>query len=512
MAKLKRVLAGALSLCMVGSMLTACGDSSSDSKKDSSKAKDSSAAASSTGDSSTGDSSTADSSEAPKAERINTAELKGDESSEKSKNTIRIYCFNSEFKTRFDAAYAKGGKYQVETAAYKDADGNELTEIKKIDGKDIEWVQIENKGGAYEKALKEALQGQKKSDNKVDLFTIELDYALKFTDSGDTDYNNLVALSPIDIGITEDDMKNMHEYTKDAVRDPISGDVKALSWQATPGLLYYDVKMAKEVLGTDEPDKVQEFVKDWDAFKETAKKMKDKGYIMLSSFADTYRVFGANMSAPWVTDKKLNIDPQMKAWVDQTKEFTDNGWNNKTNQWEDPWNKDMTKDSKVFCFFMPSWGVDNCLKKQGGDATNGKWRACVGPAGWFWGGTWLAGAVDSDNQDIVADIMKTMTCNKDAALELINKYGEMVNQKEALAEVKDTYKCEYLGGQNHLALMSESADKINLKGKISAYDQTCVEKFQGDMGEYFKGTSSYDDCLKKFKQDVKAAYPDVDVD
>ncbi len=507
MAKLKRVLAGALSLCMVGSMLTACGDSSSDdaksSSKDSSKAADSSKA----GDSSTGDSS----SEAPKAERMNTAELHGKDSSDKSKNTLRIYCWNTEFKLRFDAAYAKGGKYQVETASYKDEKGKELTEIKKIDGKDIEWVQVENEGGAYQKALDEALKGQKDSDNKVDMFLIEADYALKYTDSKDTDYSGLVALSPQDIGITDDDTKNMFEYTKDAVRDPISGDVKALSWQATPGLLYYDVAMAKEVLGTDEPDKVQEFVKDWDAFKDTAKKMKDKGYMMLSSFADTFRVFGANMTAPWVTDKKLNLDPQMEAWIKQTKEFTDNGWNNKTDQWTDAWNSDMKKGSKVFCFFMPSWGVDNCLYKQGGDDAKGKWKATVGPAGWFWGGSWICGAVDSDNQDIVADIMKTMTCNTDVAKFLIDSVGEMVNNKEAVAQAKDSYKNEFLGGQNHIALMADSADKISLKGKISAYDQTCVEKLQGDMAEYFKGTASYDDCLKKWKKDVKAAFADVDV-
>ncbi len=509
MAKLKRVLAGALSLCMVGSMLTACGSSSSsdDAASSSKKADSSKADSSKAGDSSAADSS----SEAPKAERMNTAELHGKDSSDKSKNTLRIYCWNTEFKLRFDAAYAKGGKYKVETASYKDDKGKELTEIKKIDGKDIEWVQVENEGGAYQKALDEALKGQKDSDNKVDMFLIEADYALKYTDSKDTDYSGLVALSPQDIGITDDDTKNMYEYTKDAVRDPISGDVKALSWQATPGLLYYDVAMAKEVLGTDEPDKVQEFVKDWDAFKETAKKMKDKGYIMLSSFADTFRVFGANMTAPWVTDKKLNLDPQMEAWIKQTKEFTDNGWNNKTDQWQPAWNADMKKGAKVFCFFMPSWGVDNCLYKQGGDEAKGKWKACVGPAGWFWGGSWLCGAVDSDNQDIVADIMKTMTCNTDVAKFLIDSVGEMVNNKEAVAQAKDSYKNEFLGGQNHIALMSESADKISLKGKISAYDQTCVEKLQGDMAEYFKGTASYDDCLKKWKQDVKAAYADLDV-
>lgn len=509
MAKLKRVLAGALSLCMVGSMLTACGDSSS--TADASKADNSSKAGDeSKGDESKGDEPGDSSEEAPKAERINTAELHGKDSSQESKDTVVIYCWNTEFKERLDAYYALDGKFQVETSTYKDADGKEKTQITKIDGKKIEWKQIENEGGAYQKALDEALKAQKDSDMKVDMFLLEADYALKYTDSKDTDYSGLVALSPQDIGVTDDDTKNMYDYTKAAVRDPISGDVKALSWQACPQLLYYDVKMAEEVLGTSEPDKVQEFVKDWDAFKDTAKKMKEKDHMMLSSFADTFRVFGANMEQPWVTDGKLNLDASMKTWIEQTKEFSENGWNNKTDQWTDAWFADMSSSGNVFCFFMPAWGIDACLKK-GGDNT-GKYKATVGPAGSFWGGSWIAGAIDSDNQEIVADIMKTITCSEKVATAMINEVGEMPNNKAAIAATKESFKFDYLGGQNHIALMSDAADKINLNGKISAYDQTCVEKLQGDMAEYFKGTSTYDECLKKWKQDVKAAYADVDVD
>ena len=39
---------------------------------------------------------------------------------------------------------------------------------------------------------------------------------------------------------------------------------QGLSWQGCPGVLFYNRDAAKEVLGTDDPDKVQESVKDWD--------------------------------------------------------------------------------------------------------------------------------------------------------------------------------------------------------------------------------------------------------
>lgn len=55
--------------------------------------------------------------------------------------------------------------------------------------------------------------------------------------------------------------------------------------------MFYNRDAAKKVLGTDDPEKVQEAVSDWDKFNETAEKMKAKGYKMVSSANDTYRVY-----------------------------------------------------------------------------------------------------------------------------------------------------------------------------------------------------------------------------
>lgn len=442
------------------------------------------------------------------AGRVNTAELRGEESTEKSKNTIKIMCWNTEFRSRLGSIYPKFSKYPVQTGKFKDDYDREYADVVSIDGKRIEWIIVDNAGASYQNALVKVLNAQHDSDDKLDMFLVEADYALNFIDSGE-DRSRLCTLSIQDLGITDNDTKNMYKYTLDAVRDPVSGDIKGVSWQATPGLFLYDVKIAREVLGTDDPAKVQQFVKDWDSFKETARKMKSKGYYMLSSACDTYRVFASNMSSPWVVSGSIQVDPQMKAWADQAKEFYDNRWCNGTNQWTDAWESDMKNGSKVFGFFMPSWGIDNCLYRNGGTESTGKWKACPGPAGWYWGGSWICGAIDSDNQDIIADIMKVMACNKDASVEFINKFGEMPNNKEAVASVSSTYKNSYLGGQNHLALLSQSADKINLSSKMSKYDQICVENFQSAMNAYFTGESSYDSCIRTFKNNVRESYPEL---
>ncbi len=492
MAKLKRVLAGALSLCMVGSMLTACGDSSSSSDSKSSSKKDSSAAASSSADSSSADSSTADSSK---------AESKEVKSADDDKKIV-IHCWNTEFKERLDKYYPNNGKYEVETEEYekKNDDGSttKLTQIKKLNGKEVVWVQNANEGSNYQDKLDEALRANASAsaDEKVDMFLIEADYAMKYINGGVT--------TPVtDLGIGDDDLKDQYKYTQDVATDT-DGNLNGVSWQATPGCFMYNAVYAKEVLGTDEPDKVQEFVKDWDTFKDTAAKMKDKGIAMLAGFDDAYRVFSNNASAPWVTDEKVQIDPQLKAWAEQTKEFTDKGYNNKSSLWSPEWAACQKIDGKTFGFFFSTWGIAFTLKGNTGAEGNGKWRACAGPQSYFWGGTWMCATKDINSQAEVADIMRTITCNKDVMKKITEGEQDYTNNKAAIKEIVDGgYKFDFLGGQNHIALLADQADKIDLTGKLTAYDQDCNEKFQAAMKDWFLGnTKSYDDAVAAFKTEV----------
>ena len=76
------------------------------------------------------------------------------------------------------------------------------------------------------------------------------DYALKYVDS---DYTLDVVN---DIGLSKDALADQYQYTKDIVTDS-KGVQKGTTWQATPGLFAYRRSIAKDVLGTDDPDAVQ---------------------------------------------------------------------------------------------------------------------------------------------------------------------------------------------------------------------------------------------------------------
>lgn len=116
------------------------------------------------------------------------------------------------------------------------------------------------------------------------IFLIEADYALKYVDS---DYTLDVVN---DIGLSKDARLTQYQYTKDIVTDS-KGVQKGTTWQATPGLFAYRRSIAKDVLGTDDPDAVQAQLSSWDKFNAVAEKASEKGYKMLSGYDDAYRVF-----------------------------------------------------------------------------------------------------------------------------------------------------------------------------------------------------------------------------
>ena len=116
--------------------------------------------------------------------------------------------------------------------------------------------------------------------------------------------------------------------------------------------------IAEDVLGTDDPTEVQAALSDWDKFNDVAEKAAAKGYKMLSGYDDSYRTFSNNVSAGWVDGTTVKVDPNIMNWVDQTKTYTDNGYNNKTSLWSDQWAADQGPAGKVFGFFYSTWGIN----------------------------------------------------------------------------------------------------------------------------------------------------------
>ena len=457
----KKLLSALLATAMTASMLAGCGS-----------------------DAASGDAAdnTAASTEAADGENVAADEGK----------VLNIYCWNDEFQRRLKAHYDK----------YEEVDAT----TGKIGDITVKWNITPSDDNAYQNNLDANLLAQDSAaaDDKIDLFLLEADYALKYVD---TDYTMPVA----DLGITDEDLKDQYQYTKDIVTDS-NGVLKGVSWQGCPGVLFYNRDAAKEVLGTDDPDEVQKYVSDWDTFNDTAAKMQAKGYKMISSVNDTYRVYSNNVTSKWVEDGKVNIDDNIMKWVEDSKKMVDAGETGVHDMWSDDWRKGFFPEGKVFCYFGPAWLVNFSMAAdtEGSIGYNGGWGATPGPQGFYWGGTWICGATGTDNASLVKDIILKMTTDETIMKDIVVKDDDFVNNKPAMeAMAADTsYQSKVLGGQNPLSMYCASVEKLDLSN-LSSYDQGCNEEFQNAMKNYFEGKATKDEALDLFYKAVTEKYPEL---
>lgn len=444
-----------------------------------------------------------DTTEAPAASDDTTTEAAssedgGDDAAEVAEDTgkvLNIYCWNEEFKTRITDHYP----------GYEEVDAT----TGKIGDVEVKWNITPSDDNAYQNNLDETLlkQADAADDDKIDMFLLEADYALKYVDS---DYTMPVA----DLGITDEDLSKQYQYTKDIVTDS-NGNLKGVSWQGCPGVLFYNRDAAAEVLGTEDPAEVQEYVKDWATFNETATRLKEAGYKITATVNDSYRVYSNNVTTKWVSDdNKVQIDDNIKAWVDDSKALVDAGETTTAELWSDDWSKGFYPDGKVFCYFGPAWLVNFSMAAdtEGSIGYNGRWGATEGPQGFYWGGTWCAAATGTDNANLVKDIMLKMTTDDTIMKEIIEADDDFVNNQDVIAEMASSdYSSKILDGQNPLGIYSAGVETLDLSN-ISAYDQGCNEEFQGAMKNYFDGNATYDEALQQFYTAIKEKYPELTTD
>ena len=405
---------------------------------------------------------------------------------------VNIYCWNDEFKGIYEA-YAK--------------------DLEKKHGVEVNFVVISSDNNAYQINLDEALEEQNEAidDDKVDLFLIEADYAGKYVKSDYTlDVSN-------DVGLTESDLSGQYGYTKKIVSD--NGAQKGTTWQATPGLFAYRRSIAKEVLGTDDPDEVQKRLSSWDGFDQVAAQMHDKGYYMLSGYDDSYRAFSNNVSSSWVVNNQIVLDPSIQKWIEQSKTYADNNYSNHTTLWSPQWSQDQGPDGKVFGFFYSTWGInftlmgnslaDSSAPAEKGNGIYGDYAVCEGPQAYYWGGTWICAAKGTDNLPFIKDLMYRLTCDADTMKQITLDTQDYTNNQSAMEAIAASdYSSDFLGGQNHIALFAEAAKKIDMSN-ISDYDKDCNELIQKALHPYFDGEISYEEGMQNFYDQMKELHPEL---
>jgi len=398
---------------------------------------------------------------------------------------IYTYSWNDEFGSRLDLVLDKYPEY-------KDY---------------VEHVNLGVSGtdGTYQTAVETAIEtGDEKYPS---LIAADNDVAKNFTES---DYTMNLA----DAGLTNDMYANAYDYT--VQYGTVDGNLKAVTWQAAVGNFTYRADIAEEVLGTSEPDEVQEYVKDWDTFFDTADKMKEAGYAMLSGPDDIKYAIWDQQTQPWVTvdadgNETLTLDDCVSDYFEKAKKLYDGGYTDQTSMWSDAWSANFEGD--VFGYFGCTWFVywSIATTEDSATSTYGDWRVCQGPVSYHWGGTYVCIGADTPNPELAAFLLYELCCDSDMMASIEEETKDFVNNKEAVAKViaDGEGASDILGGQNPVETWAQTALDIDLSN--STYMDANLKAIMDKASEgYNAGT--IDDPVQYVKDEVASTYDYITVE
>jgi ABC-type glycerol-3-phosphate transport system substrate-binding protein len=291
------------------------------------------------------------------------------------------------------------------------------------------------------------------------------------------------------------------------------GKVYGMSWQATPGALFYRRSIAQKYLGTDDPEQVQAFVKDLPTFLATAEKLRadsNGSCVIISALADLQKPFEGGRTQPFVVDNKLVIDPAIEQLFEVSKEMHDRGYEGRVGAWTEGWFAGMKgeltdeKGSRleVFSYFLPTWGLHYVLKTNAPD-TSGDWAMVPGPVPYRWGGTWIGAYKNTKNPTAAKELIRYLTTDDGFLEAYARQSGDVVSNLSVANKIKDDFSEPFLGGQNHYAAFTEMAKDVNgnlTQGTDQLIEGTMLEA----LNAYVNGEKSKEQALSDWKNAVSS--------
>ncbi|MDR2304377.1 MAG: ABC transporter substrate-binding protein [Treponema sp.] len=333
-----------------------------------------------------------------------------------------------------------------------------------------------------------------------DVFALEIAYVRKYVESGQL----------LDITDVYEKAKD-HLVKYQAEIATYNGRVYALSWQATPGAFYYRRSLAKQYLGTDDPDTVQTYFTDMNKMMETAGLLASRSNgtcVILSGYDALYTPFKSLRKQPWVVDGKLVIDDAMLRYMDVANQIRSNGYETRVNSWTEGWYAGMKgifqdengRHVDVFGYFLPTWGLHYVIKANA-EETSGDWAVIKGPLSYYSGGTWYAAYKNTKNPEAAKEFIRYCTTDDGFLEKWAFQEGDLTSNFVVNEKIKDQFLDPFVGGQNHYALFAGLASGVD--GSLT---QGTDEIIDGVFGEavtaYVLGEKTKDQAVADFKAQI----------
>jgi len=302
--------------------------------------------------------------------------------------------------------------------------------------------------------------------------------------------------------------------------DPIlvnsKGDVCGIEQSICPAGMAYRRDLAKEYLGTDDPEKIAELLPDWDTFIAKGKEIKEKSdgkVFMIPSISDIQQIIRDQDATKWFDGDTVQVTKALKRTIDLLAKFRDAGIVDKLDAWSPAWYASYGQGKHIFagCATWTSQFVIQPNDKDGKD--KGHWGLTNIPEGNIsWGGTTLGIAKTCKNKDAAWEFVKFATMSKEGA-DVLKSIG-MFTTVKSMYDDKEfaSFKDPWFGGQDTGKYFLEKiVPKIKLKpmSKDNNVIHDALNLVTTSLNNDKKMTAS--DALDKLKSEIKSKLPNMKI-
>ncbi len=430
-------------------------------------------------------------------------EISPEEARRRSEGKIlNIYCWDESLESLFIMYYP----------GYEDI-GDRVGMIGDVT---VNWV-LPKEGEEYMDLVAEKLLGAEylTQDEKVDLYLApEEDLAVYVNSDYSLDVKEKV-------GLTDEELEDQFPYTQQMASTDM-GVLKAVTWQAAPGVFVYRRSIAKEVLGTDDPDAVQKKIADWNEFSKTAEEMKKKGYFMVSGYYDMFAAYRYGADKHWENRGTFVVPDAFTEWKNTMTVFGKKKYHNKTIMGQDSWIADQGVNGKVFGFFRAISDIDSKmaaysladadLAPEAGNGAYGDYAICPGPQPFCRGGVWILASPSTDNLTLDKEIMENLTCDGNLLFKIAQNENIFTNTMSGMKKmIGGEHTDAFLGGQDAYKVYYDVAARMSVP-PAGNYDRWCADSYRDCVFKFLIGEVSEEEALATFYQGVRDKYPELTVD
>ena len=346
----------------------------------------------------------------------------------------------------------------------------------------------------------------------MNIFTDRLDAVLASGEDApdmiicNSNYARRYALSEMtvpvnDIGITYQELQYMYEYTFALTTDEDSV-IKGVTWEITPGAVFYCRSAMSDAMGVGEPGEVAPLFADWDTILDTA-------YAVNEASGGTRNLF----SCPGDVETAY-INGRNESWFDaggdvQTPEYmadflplmealTDDELTFDCSRWSSEWNSRINNRTAIAYFGTLRFG-ELFLKQY----HTGDWGLVLPPQNYYDGGNYIFVTSYCNMDASAARFIRSVCTNEQNLYDMADEGITVNNISVMMACADDDSFCEtWLNGQNPFRVFSQVAWGIDAS-VVSPYDDIVNEVFISTIGGYLNGGySSEEDALEAFEEET----------